>query len=122
MVTGDLVLDFNANLGQTNAANKNIWENRVQPDSDSNDSPINCTLINYNYASNGWDSEIVNGASYPTGYLYSAGNVYGLIDYDIFSEYKNTQGLTLECVFKTEKDLGRDLPILAYHYASTDET
>ena len=114
IAAGDLVLDFDANLGQTNSANKEVWSNKVR-----GDNPIDCILTNYNYASNGWDYIKEDGSEKPTGYLYSTGSAYGSIRYNPFSNFNMKTGLTLECVFKAEPNIGKDTPV--FHYVLNTE-
>lgn len=112
LVAGSLKLDFDANLGQTNSANKYAWINRA-------DDTIKCTLYNYNYSSNGWDYIKENGIEKQTGYLYSTGSAYAAINHSPLTTYLDSNGFTLECVFKAEPKIGKDTPILHY-LANTD--
>lgn len=107
-----LQVHYSARRGQTNEANKYIWEN-ISPEVEEYDA----VLTNFNYLSNGWEVETAeNGLTQPTGYLSCNSKTYVSSTYPFFKNITATQGATFEMVFKSV-DIGKDQTILSMSYA-----
>jgi hypothetical protein len=65
------------------------------------------TLVGFNYSSNGWETEVVNGIEAPSGYLHCSGKSYVSIPYDFYQSITQNSGATLEIVFKAV-DIGSE--------------
>lgn len=101
-----LVVNLDANKGQTNETDRGTWRNLVM--SSDGTYKNSATLYNFNYGANGWD---VDSAGLPTGYLYCNSKAYARINLErLFTNMGS--GVTVECVFKAA-DIGRDQTILS---------